>query len=716
MMTSLGARFGALATALLVGGSLVAATPALAVADAEATIVVTSEANDGPGSLREAFDTANASPETATTITFAPAVRTVTISQVLLSVVPLTIRGNGQDQTEIRLETTGPEWVPALLGFQEAAVELSGLTLTGTGNGNGSAGLIVVGDDGDLAGASSVSDTTIQGFDGAGVTLEGFTNHSFTMTSSTLTGNSIGLDAWGMRESALTVRDSVISDSTEPGLELSYFRPGATGQATIERVQFVGNGELAEDGWGPSAGGIVFSADLDGVPADVSPLRVIDSVFTDNTGRTAGAIEYQPSWAERAADAAPLVLVSGTTFAGNVGGATQDGPYAGASAILIASPPMLRAADPVEESDDERLDLVLRIENSTFDGGTAAAAGMSSALLADGYGNNRVELDQITAVNSTIELVGRGGGDDVTISRSVIDSAWKDPFAFNTEEEVTPALVNVTDSVFTRPSANVDVTAGGSRVLPLAELELGPLADNGGPTPTMLPGLTSPLVDAVTVPGTLTTDQRGLPRPVNGAADIGAVEVQEQPTAVESTVSVVADVKVANGETAVFSVERSAAAGLAEASAGRATGSADAAPLPAVTVKISTADGSAVAGTDYTATEQTLSWDEGETGPQNFAVSTAKREGPLKERTFTVTLSDASEHLTIERATATGTLPAIDAATDVPSVKPPTKGDPNTVAETGGSGPQPWLIAAVLAVLAGAGVLIARRTSRATRS
>jgi hypothetical protein len=68
---------------------------------------------------------------------------------------------------------------------------------------------------------------------------------------------------------------------------------------------------------------------------------------------------------------------------------------------------------------------------------------------------------------------------------------------------------------------------------------LGPLADNGGPTPTLLPqDGPSPLIDAIpsahcgdgnTLAGfTITTDQRLLPRPdtASPSCDIGAVEVQ----------------------------------------------------------------------------------------------------------------------------------------------------------------------------------------------
>jgi hypothetical protein len=61
---------------------------------------------------------------------------------------------------------------------------------------------------------------------------------------------------------------------------------------------------------------------------------------------------------------------------------------------------------------------------------------------------------------------------------------------------------------------------------------LGALANNGGPTLTMLPAATSPLVNVIP-PGScqtdgaagLTADQRGITRPLGVGCDIGAVEV-----------------------------------------------------------------------------------------------------------------------------------------------------------------------------------------------
>src|SRR5262249_15116010 len=58
---------------------------------------------------------------------------------------------------------------------------------------------------------------------------------------------------------------------------------------------------------------------------------------------------------------------------------------------------------------------------------------------------------------------------------------------------------------------------------------LGPLQRNGGPTLTqaLLPG--SPAIDAGDDQGAPATDQRGLPRTVNGTIDIGTFEVQNDP-------------------------------------------------------------------------------------------------------------------------------------------------------------------------------------------
>jgi predicted outer membrane repeat protein len=79
-----------------------------------------------------------------------------------------------------------------------------------------------------------------------------------------------------------------------------------------------------------------------------------------------------------------------------------------------------------------------------------------------------------------------------------------------------------------QPTDQVNVTA--------EQLNLGPLADNGGPTEThaLLPGSVAidriPEVDCVDADGEpLTKDQRGVARPQGNACDVGAFELEVVP-------------------------------------------------------------------------------------------------------------------------------------------------------------------------------------------
>lgn len=66
----------------------------------------------------------------------------------------------------------------------------------------------------------------------------------------------------------------------------------------------------------------------------------------------------------------------------------------------------------------------------------------------------------------------------------------------------------------------------GANNLIVADPLLSPLADNGGPTLTMLPMVTSSALDAGRNDVCPARDQRGLPRPANLTCDIGSVEIQ----------------------------------------------------------------------------------------------------------------------------------------------------------------------------------------------
>src|SRR5581483_8787263 len=72
---------------------------------------------------------------------------------------------------------------------------------------------------------------------------------------------------------------------------------------------------------------------------------------------------------------------------------------------------------------------------------------------------------------------------------------------------------------------NIAASFSGSNNLVDTNALVAPLGNYGGPTPTMPPLLGSPAINAGAATG-LTTDQRGFPRVVGSAPDIGAVEFQ----------------------------------------------------------------------------------------------------------------------------------------------------------------------------------------------
>lgn len=87
--------------------------------------------------------------------------------------------------------------------------------------------------------------------------------------------------------------------------------------------------------------------------------------------------------------------------------------------------------------------------------------------------------------------------------------------------------VRIIESSYNRFSDASCALAGTGDQLGTANFALGPVADNGGPVPTMLPGPGSVLIDAIPAAEcTIATDARGITRPQGTGCDIGAVELE----------------------------------------------------------------------------------------------------------------------------------------------------------------------------------------------
>jgi hypothetical protein len=142
---------------------------------------------------------------------------------------------------------------------------------------------------------------------------------------------------------------------------------------------------------------------------------------------------------------------------------------------------------------------------------TGGSTTLVDATIARNTAANFGNLDTQTLESFGSVVVGQGGGGNC--------------FAGNTQSHG----YNFSDDDscgFMDPSDRQD--AGDPR--------LGPLADNGGPTRTLLPEAGSPLVDAIPTTSCqtdgaagITRDQRGVTRPQGPGCDVGAVEVEVRP-------------------------------------------------------------------------------------------------------------------------------------------------------------------------------------------
>ena len=221
----------------------------------------------------------------------------------------------------------------------------------------------------------------------------------------------------------------------------------------------------------------------DGTNGNSSP-TITDSVFTGNSARGTGGALYNAGFSSGTSSPS----ISNTTFSGNSasdsGGAMfNSGYYAGTSSPSIT--------------------------NSTFGGNSAHHNGGGGAIFS------------VTASNGTSKP---------TIIASIF---WGNTADFaGAQINNYAAVPNISYSIVqgSGGSTNWDSGLGTSGLGNLdADPLLGALADNGGPTPTMMPGVSSAAIDPLDASTSCpATDQRGLARPTGPAAKchIGAVHVR----------------------------------------------------------------------------------------------------------------------------------------------------------------------------------------------
>lgn len=346
---------------------------------------------------------------------------------------------------------------------------------------------------------------------GAGGAIYVDADGNLTVTGSSFTDNAAGYSGGALyyysdaENTAVTLQDDTFEGNGAFGGQGGGFQANGTGALNLGNVKVRGN--FADNGGG---GALVYNF----ASAFMVGLRFLDNVTNGNSG--GGFYAYVPGPA----------TIADSTFSGN---RTDDGDGGGL---------YLTGDGPYE------------IHRSTF--ATNVAGGLDGAggglLLASG--------EQALILNCTFSANGaghQGGG----LFGAADTKVWSTTFAGNAAVNEGGAIFNsyairIANSILAGSltggncagndfdSGNRNIDTDGTCALDGpsdqegVDPQLGPLADNGGPSPTHSIAPTSPAVDSGNGSICPDVDQRGLARPADGngdgnaVCDIGAYEYLDQ--------------------------------------------------------------------------------------------------------------------------------------------------------------------------------------------
>jgi len=238
------------------------------------------------------------------------------------------------------------------------------------------------------------------------------------------------------------------------------------------------------------------------------------------------------------------VTLTNSTLSSNSAGGDGGGIFSLRSSVTVTNSTLNGNSAPTGAGGGiEELTGSLNVSGSTFSANTAKWGGGTDS-----------NVSSLTFVNSTLTgnsasqtggAIRHTSGTTLSLTNSTVSAntagytggIFSDHFG----AQLTNSIVagnSAGDANFSADFINVGSFVGG-------DPQLGALADNGGPTQTMLPLAGSPVVDAVACTNAPAKDQRGVARPQGAQCDIGAVEVGHPASL---TVDTTADTLVEDGK------------------------------------------------------------------------------------------------------------------------------------------------------------------------
>ncbi|MFM2106782.1 MAG: hypothetical protein RL338_1814 [Chloroflexota bacterium] len=420
----------------------------------------------------------------------------------------------------------------AIYADDEVDVEISGATFTSNSSGD-DGGAIYAADDLELVIRGSTFTSNSSGDDGGALYADD--DDAVEVSGATFTSNSSGDDGGALYADLSTDVEifGTTFASNSAGGDAGAIRMN-TGSLSITDGTFTGNSAAVD-------GGAVRSA---------SNVTTDPSTYVDNTAGVSGGAIYALGTVTTIGDtferntaltgqggaiyAEGFVAVTDGTFTANSGAVGAGGAIFVKDDISIDGSTFDRNSSPdnagaVYSRAIDSDNATMTVTNSTFVDNSAGVTGFSGAVggsllvFAPG-GNATMELTNTTFVGSTT-FTGVGGhvgvmaGSTFSATLDVTDSVFSGGSCY-TQVGGTPGAGTVNDN---GENFQTDGTCPGDLVT-ASDLDLQPLADNGGPTETVALGAASVALDASASPCVLAVDQRGIARPQGGGCDSGAYE------------------------------------------------------------------------------------------------------------------------------------------------------------------------------------------------